>query len=237
MKQFIAPLILLIALSIGCKKGDFTQQGPMEFGFTGLPDTAVLKQVDTIYIPIQVHYVVGQKEKISLQISGLPTSAGAAFSKEVDTPSFNTTIRLVTNHTPLGMYKISVTASSSRNSMSGSFWILVKPNPVNPARVLTGSYTENGPCAVSGNMHNSVTISEALPAFNKIKIAGLWSGNPATTLDADVDPIAQTISIPEQTASSATFSGYGTYSNGQILVKYKVVLNFLTDSCQTTLTK
>src|SRR5690606_19394604 len=83
----------------------------MKFEISGLPDSATIEQRDTLEIPVTIAYISGNKERVTLQIGGLPVSLGAAFSADIDIPEFSTILRLVSSHADTGMYHIVVTAS------------------------------------------------------------------------------------------------------------------------------
>jgi len=235
MKKFLPVLFLLACIS--CKKDPPAKSDPMQFLIQGLPDTVTVEQVDTAEITFAVAHNGGNREVVTLQINGLPSQAGALMTPSVDTPSFNSVLRFVTTHTALGTYRIALTASTEKATVSDSLILKVIANPVNPAAALAGVYTETGPCSVSGNVTNQVTVAELLPQFNKIRFTGIWGGSQSTVVNADIDPQNHTINIPAQTINAANFSGTGTYTANQMLIRYKVVTNFATDSCNVVLSR
>jgi len=235
MKRFL-PLLLCIAC-FSCKKDGPSQRQSMQFTIDGLPDTVTIGQTDTTEIPMVVNYVSGNAERISLQISGLPTLVGAAFATSIDIPTFTSSLRLLSNHASAGIYDIAVTGSFADKTVTENFRLKVVPDPVNPAYALTGTYNETGPCTITGALNNTVTVAEDLPMFNKITLTRLWNNNFTTAVHADIDPQTHTITIPPQTINAATFSGSGTYTNNQINLSYSVATATGTDNCTVVLSK
>ena len=229
-------LMLGCVLFYSCDKKSFTPNTPMEYEVKGLPDTATFEQNDTLELQLSVNYISGTKESVILQISGLPTTIGANLSNSIDTPAFQSSLRFVSKNAATGFYNITITASDRKNTKTYKTLLHILPDPINPAAILVGNYNETGPC-ISGNVNNTVYITEQLPEFNKIRISGLWNGIPSTVLIADIDPSTQTLSIAPQTVNSAVFRGDGTYGNNQININYTVDFGFSTDSCQVVLNK
>jgi len=230
--------LLFCVLVWSCKKGAWDgPDQPMQFEIVGLPDSVSMEQRDTLGIPFSVNLISGYEELVTLQISGLPSKLGAGFSTSIATPAFQSVLRLVSSYADTGWSTITVTATDSRKTVSASFKVHIGPNPENPAAILNGNYTESGPCSQTGNLNHTVKVEEMLPEFNKIRFIGLWNGHESSILEADIDPVTQTVSIPEQTVNSALISGSGYYSGSQIFLEYKSVISFAEDSCNVVLTK
>jgi hypothetical protein len=237
MKRIIY-LLLTPLVIFSCKKDNNSgPQKPFDFTVSGFPDTAVAEQIDTLDIPFSVDLLSGSKERVVLMVSNLPVSMTAGFAADIDTPTFATHLRLITHSTDTGIYSIRLTASSSKIDKHFDLQVHVVPNPVNPATPLVGNYQESGPCTLSGNIHDTVTVATITNSFNKVQLTGLWTGNTATKVDADVDPVQQTISIPSQIVDNATYSGNGSYSANQIIINYKVTAGNTTDTCTTVLNR
>lgn len=233
-------IFLIITLSVlifGCSKNEAPVRDNMKFEIVGLPDSATVEQRDTLEIPVTIAYISGNKEQVTLQISGLPASLGAGFSADIDTPEFSSILRLVSNNADTGIYNIVVTASDRWSTATDSFKLHVVPNPVSPAAQLAGNYTESGPCTESGTLNHSVIIEEELSAPNTIKIIRLWNNNPNTILWADINPDSSTLVIAPQTVNGGTFSGEGSFTASSISINYVVDYIVGTDSCSVTLNK
>ncbi|HRO43675.1 MAG TPA: hypothetical protein PL009_12630 [Flavipsychrobacter sp.] len=234
----IVMCLLGFVVLLGCKKnGDHTPFAPLQFEISGLPDTARMEQTDTTEILFSIDFVSGFKDRVALQISNLPSTISASFSSNIDTPSYSTVLRLVSHGADTGTYNIVITAADSRQTKIDSFKLRVNPTPVNPALTLVGNYAETGPCTLAGSINNTVSIAAHTPEFNKVIFSRLWNNNPNTVLQADLDPVSQTISIPSQTVNSAVFSGTGFYSGNQIHINYTVEMGFTKDNCSVVLNK
>ena len=232
-----ALLVLLVMAFAACKKDKPVQTTHLDYRVTGLPDTVTLEQTDTMDINYVVEYLSGEKEQVTLQIKGLPGGMTAGFGVSVGLPTFESQLRLVNLGTPTGYYGLSIISEDTRNSRTKTIVVRVVPNPVNPAASLVGQYTESGPCLISGTLNNTVTVTEVLPLFNKLRIIRLWNDNPSTVLFADINPDSQTIQLPPQSVNSASYSGSGTYTGTQILLNYKVDYGLGMDSCSVVLDK
>jgi hypothetical protein len=237
MKRIIC-LLLAPMLIFSCKKDNNSgPQKPFDFTVSGFPDTVVAEQIDTLDIPLSIEYLTGSKERVVLMVSNLPVSMTAGFTADIDTPTFGTNLRLITHSTDTGLYSIRLTASSSKIEKHLDLQVHVVPNPVNPATTLVGNYLESGPCTTEGSISDTVTIATITNSFNKIRLTGLWTGNTTTKIDADIDPVQHTLSIPPQVVNSATYSGYGTYSANQLTIYYEVTTATAADTCTTVLSR
>jgi hypothetical protein len=202
--RYLAIILLIIAFS-NCRKGTGPGSGPLnpkykdtlKFEILGLHDT-IAEQVDTIDFPVNVKYLAGDKDYVSLSVSNLQFTMTAALIPQIDTPDFFSVVRIVMNNADTGTYNIKVTGSSSLKDKNYNISIHVVPNPVNPAAILTGKYLESGSCSLSGNVNDTVTVTTVGPGFNKINLRGLWSGGTNYNVIANVDPVNQTINIPGQ---------------------------------------
>lgn len=222
-----------VLLFWGCKKDGGSPSQPFDFSFTGLPDTVWMEQVDTVEIPISLNLLSRTGELVTLQISGLPASIGASFTPDLDTPSFNSILRLVGMGASLDTYSIVVTVNGSRLERKDSFKLVVGPNPVNPATFLKGNYAATGLCSYSGSKTDTITISEELPMFNKLRMRGLWHRD--AVLMADYDPGTNALTIPAQQTLSAGFSGTGVVNGNQIIINYIVDFGVAKDTCSAVL--
>jgi hypothetical protein len=225
-------------LIFSCKKDTGSApQTALDFSISGVPSSVVIEQTDTLDIPFTVKYLSGKKERAVLMVTHLPVSMTAGFAADIDTPTFATNLRLITHGTDTGTYTIHLTASSTAREKSLDLQIKVVPNPVNPSLVLVGNYRESGPCTASGNINDTVKVSTITTSFNKIQLTGLWTGNTITKINADVDAVQQTISIPAQIVNNATYSGSGSYSANQITISYRVAAGGTIDTCTTVLNR
>lgn len=221
----------------GCKKdGGNTAKQPFTYGLSGLPDTIYAEQLDTVETALMADLLSGDAAQLSLQVSGLPNAVGASFSPMVAMPPFAVNFRIVTQYADTGNYVLTLSASDSKSSVESKVVLRVVPNPVNPSLFLTGHYREQGPC-VLGAVDDTVNITEEKPFFNKLRLSGLWHGNPTNSIVADIDPENHSLMIPPQVVNGVTFTGEGTINGTQIDIRYKVSLSFSEDSCSVQLTK
>jgi hypothetical protein len=231
-------LLLMPLLFLACKKEKSTApETALDFSISGLPDTVVIEQTDTLDIPFSIKYLSGRKERVVLMLTNLPASMTAGFAADINTPTFATSLRLVTHGTDTDTYTIHLTGESADLEKTADLQIKVVPNPVNPSSVLVGTYLESGPCTASGNISDTVTVTTITNSFNKIQLRGLWTGNTITKINADVDPVQHTVSIPTQVVNNASYTGYGTYSASQITINYQVTAGSTVDSCMTVLSR
>lgn len=235
-------IILLIISSIfifSCNKTSINTRNdePINFEILGLSDTTIY-QSDTVEYNVAVNYLSGNKEKVVLFVSNLPVTMSAGLYPDIDTPSYNATIRLVAHNADTGAYNITIGASSSTVTKNYNVKVRVIPTPVNPAAILVGNYEENGQCTVSNTIKDTVSVSTINPYFNKIKITGLWTGSSSINVNADIDPVSHTINIPFQQTGNQYLSGTGSYNNNIMTINYVVTDGALfSDNCTTVLTK
>lgn len=218
-----------------CKKNSLPSNVPFDYAISGLPDTVWAKQADTVLIPFSIDVLSGTGTVVNLQVSGLPSTMGASFSVDVDTPGFNSVLRVVTNSAEIDTYKIVVRASSVRMAKEDSFFVVVGANPSNPARFIFGSYASVGWCSYTGNNTDTLTISEVVPEFNKLRFRGLWHRD--AVLIAEYNPATDSIYIAPQQTVSATIEGFGVVSGTQMSISYAVDFGISQDSCTVVLTK
>lgn len=235
--KFLAWLLPVLFL-FSCSKESNTPQKAFSYSLSGLPDsTLMMLQSDTLEIPLSLVYIEGKKEKLSLMVGGLPVSMTASLSKEIDTPSFISVLRLVTHQTDTGLYDFKITVSDPKETRDFPLKLKVGPSPVNPALDLEGNYKETGPCSISGPLNNTVTIAADLPLFNRITIKGLWNNNNSTVVNAEINPQNASVIFPAQTINGAVFSGSGHYNNQQIFLDYRVDFGTSSDTCSVILSK
>ncbi len=195
-----------------------------------------MKQTDTLPLLLSVHYVGGKKEAVALSLSGFPSGVVFSIIPQIDTPDFNTVITFFAQHAKAGDYPLTLLASTSRFSKAYSAVMHLDSIPANPAAALVGNYNETGNCS-SGSKNHPVRISlEASGLYNKIVIEKFWSPSGIYTINADLSPVAKTLSIPAQTSGGLTFSGSGSYTDTTLTVHYSVKDGgFVNDSCNTVL--
>lgn len=242
MRIFLGAVACLLLFS--CKKGNNDNNGPLnpiyvdtlKFEVLGLEEQSML-QTDTVEVPVEVRYLEGEKDEVTLAVAGLPFTMTAGFYPQLDTPSFFSVIRFVAHDVDTGLYHIKVTAAGHKYARDYYLPIRVLPYPVNPALALVGTYTESGPCTTSGTISHNLSISVVDPYFNKITIRGLWNGSSTINVVADIDPSSNTIVIPSQVSNGTTFTGAGSYSGNQITISYTATSGIFTEQCSTIMTK
>lgn len=236
-------VVMCVAL-FGCTKGKNNNSGQpnpiydtVRFEILGLEEK-VMTQTDSLEFNVQVKHIGGTKDMVTLAVSDLPKTMTAGFYPQIDTPTFFSVIRFVTNGTDTGLHNIKVTAAGIRFSKDYVLPIRVIPQPVNPAAALAGAYTETGSCTIKGAVNNDeVTVSVVPPSFNKILISGIWNNASTAKVIADIDPVNKTIQIPFQQSSGETISGSGTYTSTSITLTYTVNAAFFNETCSTVLTR
>ena len=238
-------LLLLACLALfSCKKGKNSNTGPinpiygdtLKFDILGLQDTT-MEQTDTLEYNVQVQYIEGAKDIVTLAVSDFPASMTAGFYPQIDTPTFFSVIRIRTNHTDTGTYTIKATAAGLRYSKDYYIKIRVVAPPVNPASILAGAYLESGLCGQTGTVSDTVKITTVSPYYNKIQLQGLKTGTSSINVIADIDPSNNTLLIPYQSVSGQTFSGSGTYTNNTLTINYTYSSGPFLENCSTVLTK
>lgn len=229
---------------MACNKSDVKNDNPNPIYNTpiavtldGLHDITI-EQTDTVELPIQVSYVSGTKVKVSLAAINLPAGVNISIDPQIDTPSYNTLLRIVTNNADTVTKLITIVAASIDTSIDFPVVLKIVEPPVNAALELVGSYNETGNCTVSGSVNHSATVAVVAGYYNKIKIQGIWTSGNAYSVIANINPANHTVSVPAQQSGALTFSGSGTYTSSQISIQYHVTDgNVVNDDCTTVFTK
>jgi hypothetical protein len=143
--NIIRPYILLVGLIAAvlftaCEEEN--PLGPMEFKFTGLRDTSILLG-SSIDRQVSVVYLGGEREAVSLSISGLPSGTTASFLPGA-TLSAGESITLHLEsalNADTGSYSVSVTGNTtSGGSITRTFQLTVSRVPNTAPRIfLTGN--------------------------------------------------------------------------------------------------
>ena len=205
-----------------------------------MPDVTVPQYVDTtLSIPVNISYVKGINEQVSLSPGNLPS--GMSMSPVADTgmAPFSSTFSLhVAINTP-GTYPVTIkSSSSSTTTQVHTFNVVVAPNS-NCAPGVVGTYTENTTCSftplagypvgTTPNVHvtaNGITNEVILPAMATLTASLNCSTGAFTTADrVNMDYLLS--------ASS------GTFSPDTITVNYQVFDNLgkYKGTCATMLTR
>jgi hypothetical protein len=238
-------ILLSAATLVGCSKGKGPGDGPqnpiynepLKFEILGLQDTT-MEQTDTLNFNTLVQYVSGTKENVALAVANLPVTMTAGFYPDIDTPDFASVIRLITHSTDTGTYNIKVIGSTTKSSKEYTVRVRVLPQTINPATALAGNYLVTGMCSSTGTLSHAAVVSAVSSPWNRIQIQGFWKPGIANTVFADIDPAAQTLTIPAQISNNVTISGSGSYTATEITVNYTVSTGATgTDNCTTVLTK
>lgn len=235
-------IIPIVCCFLGCSKKESGGNPPpakdsLTFSVSGFDGSKNMDQTDTITIPISVNYQSGMRQAVALAISGLPPNCFVAFSNQIDTPSYTCDIRLSAFGSPVGAYKVALTATTASRTLTYDLTLNIDTMLPNPALLLVGNYKETGACTPSGTKNNSVQI-DVVPGgiYNKVQISGLWVTGGSFSIIADANPAAQSLSIPTQTSGPMSFTGAGTYTADSIYLNYRVSDGaFVQDTCQVIL--
>jgi len=231
--------IVLLAACKGSKPSDGPANPnnniPINFELTGLHDVEML-QTDTLEMLVDLNYLSGTKEKVSLGVNNLVDKFVISFTPAIDTPSYTANLRIITQGADTGNRTFQILATGTKLTKPYNLTIKVKPDPINPAAAFAGPYMESGSCT-NDNPTGPATISVDPNVTGRIRIQGIYASNNAYTVFADLDEANGTVNIPLQQTNSLNFSGSGTYSGTTLQITYTVTGTFVNESCTVTLTK
>lgn len=247
MKKYINLVVLSIILW-GCSKDSFKPNGapnpkyniPIQTTVNGLKDIE-MKQNAILELPISIIFDSGTKEEVSLAITNLPDSVFVNITPQIDTPSFNSKLRFVSMDADTGTRTITLTTAASKatSTKTYTFQLTIKPDSMNYALGLVGSYTATGACTATGTINNTVLITATPGYYNRIKVEKIWTGTSSSYyFYADLNPANNTLTIPPQTNNGFFYSGNGTYNVNQLSITYSLHDgNLVSDNCTTLLSK
>lgn len=234
---------IALALFLTCCKGSTPSGGdpnpnnttPINFELAGIQDVQML-QTDTVEMVVELQKLTGSPENVSLGVNNLVNNYVVSFTPSIDTPSYFSTMRIITQGADTGWKTFQVVATGTKLSKPYNLNIHVSPDPSNPALAFPGTYKEEGLC-INDTPNHFVTVAVVPGEPGKIKITGLWVGGNTYTVKATLDETNHTVTIPTQTSSSVVFNGNGTYSGTTMQLSYNVTAPFVTEACNVTLTK
>ena len=212
------------------------------FHFAILPisDLSMLSR-DTVTFTMSINAISGTPKPASINFLNLPVGLGANFSIQIDTPGFNSMVTMTAMDVVPGVYPVAVLAASAELSVRDTFYVEVKPVPVNPSLALVASYAESGQCTVTGPVSNNVTVQAYSPngVFNQIKIKNFWSAAGQINAIAVINPADSSLIIAPQQFGQISVSGSGHYSlSGLINLSYSIQSgSFVFDTCTTVLAR
>lgn len=130
--KLILPCILALGVySCSKSKGDDGPANPnysdtLHVNIVGLTDT-VMHQLDTLDLVADVQYVSGAKELESLNIINLPANMTAGITTQLDTPGYQSTVRIIAHYADTGLYHIKVIGANSKLTQEFGFDLHVIP--------------------------------------------------------------------------------------------------------------
>lgn len=135
----IATILFVVSFSFhSCKEEDTL--GGMEFKFTGLKDT-INYLGSTVERPVTIYYLGGEREIVSLSVSGLPSGTSISFTPSTLESGQSATQKITSTATAdTGNYVITVTGTTeSGSAISRTFNLHVaRPENTPPTITLTG---------------------------------------------------------------------------------------------------
>lgn len=237
---FIA--LLIVAASLGCKKGGDDDPNyvppvvtPFSYKVDGIKDTSVERLGQVIEF-INVKYLQGTREDVKISVTGLPETITDSISPASGQPSYICAIAFRANKAAEGSYPLTITASS-RSTTPQVYHMTLNVRPYsNYALAFNGDYQESHACSKSGDDAFPVYIFPEVKAINRINIKGFWTKTWTTVVYADLNPDTKTINIPSQTIDHVEYKGIGTFNDQEIVVNYTVKddIGVVNESCTAT---
>jgi hypothetical protein len=233
-------IISLCLLFVSCDRGKLTNpnnnNGPLDYTLTGVHDVAVY-QHDSIAMNVQLNYISGAKDIVGLTVSNLVPNYTLNFSPQLDTPTYASLLKIMTDGADTGIHSFQVLATGGGKTKSYNINVLVMKDTLNPAQHFVGNLYETGACTNSNPTNNLVTAYVPTHSAAKLHLTGIWLGGNTYELDMYFNSFFHTVSIPAQSSNGMTFTGSGTYTNTAIQLAYTVTGNFVSESCNVTLVK
>lgn len=236
-------ICLFLLLSLGCKKGMMPDNGnqnpsnntPIDFELVGVQDVTVF-QHDTTELTVELKYLSGTKQNVSLGVNNLLDKYVISFTPATDTPSYFSTLRIITKGADTGTKSFQIVASSSKKTKAYNINVHVKKDIINPAAKYVGTYEELGICTNS-NPNHMISANVPQGSFGVLQFVGFWLGGSSYVINAQINTMNNLISIPSQLSNGMTFLGSGTINDSVFNVNYTVTAPFVNESCSVTLTK
>ena len=160
-------------------------------------------------LPLEVKFVEGTQEPVSLSISGLPAGVTSTFTPGSGTPTFSSILTLAATNAVKGTYPIKIKGTSNTLSKEYSFNLVVTQSC---AEQRVGMYSSTSSCD-TGIADLQVV---AVTGFgNKIDIFDPLD-TTQTAVRAELNCDGNTLTVPLQTNNGLTYEGSGSFSANTI---------------------
>lgn len=239
MKHYFFLLSIIILAS--CGKGTLSDNsnpnlGNLDYELTGVHDVT-LHQHDSTEMTVEMKYLSGNKDIVGLSANNLVQGYVLAFSPQLDTPSFFSTLKIKTATIDTGVKTFQILATGSKKTKAYNINIHVIADTLNPALAFAGSLFETGTCTNNSPNNSLVTGYVPVGSIGKLHLTGLWLGGNAYEVDLYFNGANQSISLPTQVSNGLTFTGSGTYNGTTIQLTYTISGPLVNESCTVTIVK
>lgn len=158
MKRFFWLISILLVIIAACSKKEpsIPANNTFDYAFKIIPDVADLTNQDATSQNIDIQYITGTQENITLSLSGLPAGVTDSIVSAKGIPPYSATIYFKANSAALGKYPMTLTGVSESGITKTTTFNL---NIVSRKELLIGQW-ENVYIAVDSNKNNIIDASE-----------------------------------------------------------------------------
>jgi hypothetical protein len=239
MNRFLMLVCLLPFLFTACNKSDAPSggSGAMTFEVNNITDVP-LQPLSSYNLAIEVKYISGTAEAVTITTSNLPTGVKAIASPASGTPTYNSTITFTADNTaPQGTYTIKIKATTA-SGISQQYDCNLNISPATDCSTqLLGVYNSKENC---GGAPFQVTVG-ATATTNRVNFSN-FHNSFTSPVYGDINCNNHTINIPSQFVTgphgSVTVSGVGAViANDSMVISFHAIDSVSTADCTVTMVK
>ena len=192
--------------------------------------------VGNAFMPLQVMYVQGTQEKVSLSLSGLPAGATGDFSTAAGIPTFNSQVNLYFDAgVKSGTYPVRITSTSASTGTKNYDFNLKVTNANDCVAGLLGNYSVHDSCS-----NNYTSVISSAPSYpNEIYISN-FDNISGFNVTGTVSCQNNYISIYGSYNNASGYyyvNGSGTISGSTLVLNYQLQTDMGYSYCTATFTK
>ncbi len=164
------------------------------------------------YMPLQVTYVHGESQRVSLELSGIPEGIRDSLQIASGYPDFNTSALFFYENASNGSYPVKLSAKADTGKVQEYNFQIKVTGDTSCSGYLTGTtYRTSSSCTGSGATYTS-TLSKNGAAGDTMYVNNLENTNLA--LKCLITCRSSQITIPSQVVGNSTYAGYGYLNFG-----------------------
>lgn len=229
-------LLLLVALAVfgshSCTKNN---NPPIDY----LVDTTTniyLNQDDSLHVPLEVRFLTGAEENVSLTFEGLPSTVRSKQDTITGLPTYTANFVLYTTPgAPLGSYPIKLVAYSPSTGYR-TYALNLRVVHYDCSNYLSGAFN----CSNACKTNYTYTATATAVGNNRLNLSNFGGYGLGTNTVIDLNCNTDSVTIATQNiGNGVTVTGQGHFESNKMVIRY-VALNIPTggnDTCVVTMTK